>query len=440
MLKYKQITRQKLTVIYSIHQLLHWAITGLIIPVIILLFQARKINLAQIGIVMAIWAASTAIFEIPSGAIADKIGRKVIYLGSLLLGCLAVIIFMTGTHIVFIISGVVFLGLSRAAFSGSLDAWFYDEFQNCTGELTFHKATAFNTFFLSIGLALGSFLGGLIPDVFKDHSLVSRLQSVYDLNLIAYIGLSIVLFIYTFIFINETQEEAAVLNAAGDSQGFLKTSIKALAICFSHETLKIISVTTIFFGMIMSSVEIFWQPKLKMLTTEAGIDIWYFGLLSALYFLVSAVSSLLSIPLLKLFNNSYKMLLYTSRTISGIVLILLAQSFGVLDFSIYYLVFFLFFSMGESSLSVIININTRKEYRASILSVYSLLLTGGSVFSSICFGFIAENFGINVVWIISSIVLLVSSLYFLFMKKQQTAKAQCSPLDFAEECGPISGR
>lgn len=68
--------RNELVVRFGIQQYLHWTVVGLLIPVIILIFQSRGLNLTEVGIVMAVWIGSTTILEIPVGGLADTIGRK----------------------------------------------------------------------------------------------------------------------------------------------------------------------------------------------------------------------------------------------------------------------------------------------------------------------------------------------------------------------------
>ena len=45
-------------------------------PIIVLFFQEHDLSLTQVMILQAIYSLSVAIFEIPSGYIADIFGRK----------------------------------------------------------------------------------------------------------------------------------------------------------------------------------------------------------------------------------------------------------------------------------------------------------------------------------------------------------------------------
>ncbi|MFS1887929.1 MFS transporter [Vibrio lentus] len=120
--------RNELVVRFGIQQYLHWTVVGLLIPVIILIFQSRGLNLTEVGIVMAVWIGSTTILEIPVGGLADTIGRKKTYSYSLVLTLLGCLNLLYANSLSSILISAMFLGASRAVYSGTLDAWFYDAF------------------------------------------------------------------------------------------------------------------------------------------------------------------------------------------------------------------------------------------------------------------------------------------------------------------------
>jgi len=60
---------------------LRWLPTGLLIPVLVLLLLERGLTLGQIGLVAAAQGLVVMLLELPTGALADALGRRRVLLG-----------------------------------------------------------------------------------------------------------------------------------------------------------------------------------------------------------------------------------------------------------------------------------------------------------------------------------------------------------------------
>lgn len=411
--------RRELVIRFGIQQGLHWMVVGLLIPVITLIFQSRGLNLSEIGLVMAVWVGSTAILEIPLGSVADTFGRKNTYLFSLalnLLGCLAL---FYANSLEEILLSAMFLGASRAVYSGSLDAWFYDSFANAMGDDSYHTAIAKINVLVTAGLATGSLIGGVLP-----NSIVSsyiETFSVYDINIFVASISCVALFLLTWILLPE--QKGINDNSQNTLAIAMHTSIKALTFSLNQWTLRLVLQATLIFGAVMSAVENFWQPYLADLIGMAPDNLTLFGIISALYFLMSALSSILSIPLLRVFFGSHKALIFTTRSLAAFSLLLLANTTSTTSFAFFYLMFFFLFTMGNNSEQVLLNENSHEEIRSTILSISSFAVTCGGMIASLAMGVISEYFGISFSWILCGSILLTSSLYFLVIREVRQAES-----------------
>ena len=413
---------------YAIHQFIHWTIVGITIPVLVLLFQARGLNLQDIGLVMAVWVGSTAVLEVPLGGVADRYGRKATYLCSLVVNILGCFALLYVTELVGLLLSAFMLGASRAIYSGTLDAWFYDAFQQCRQQcrqhkLTFHTAQSYVNISVTIGLALGSLLGGWLPDYVVSTG--AQWASIYDFNIVVVIVANSLLIAVTAVLIREKRKQNKVTVKATH----FSASVQVLSQAFSHDVIKRLMQTTIVYGAVLSAVETFWQPYLmaimQMSTHGPEISsITLFGILAGLYFLMSALSSLCAIRLLALCNGSHKALMLITRILAGAALIAMANSSETWAFSGFYLVFFFLFTLGNSSQSVLLNEHTESQYRSTMLSVSSLVVTCGAVVASLLFGFISEHYGISLSWLICGGALIVSSAWFVLIPDNRSAVTQ----------------
>jgi len=411
--------RNELVVRFGIQQYLHWTVVGLLIPVIILTFQSRGLNLTEVGIVMAVWVGSTATLEIPFGGLADTIGRKKTYSYSLVLTLLGCLNLLYANSLIGILVSAMFLGASRAVYSGTLDAWFYDAFARTAGYNLYHTAIAKINVFVTAGLATGSLVGGLLPS----SVVCSYFESfdVYDINIFATGVSSIILLLLTWRLLPNEQRTSSE-SPKNTVTTALKTSIQALTVSLNQWTLRLLVQATFIFGAVMSAVENFWQPYLSELMGIQPKDLILFGILSALYFLMAALSSIVSVPLLKVFGGSHKALMFVTRALAGLSLILLANTNNTMSFALLYLTFFFLFTMGNNSEQVLLNENTQEEMRSTILSISSFAVTAGGVLASLALGVISEHYGMSISWILCGAVLLASSLYFLSCREAVKTK------------------
>ncbi|MBN2396214.1 MAG: MFS transporter, partial [Candidatus Atribacteria bacterium] len=154
-------------------------------------------NLFQIGISMAIYSGTIVLLELPTGGLSDTIGRKKVYLISLMIQFAAVFILLIAQKFQGIILGFLLLGMARAFSSGSMDAWFVDKFYLINRKGNLQEALAKVGIFIPLGLAGGSLLGGFLPMTLgKIINQIPKLGT-YSSNLIAILLFVIIQYLLT---------------------------------------------------------------------------------------------------------------------------------------------------------------------------------------------------------------------------------------------------
>ena len=104
-------------------------------PIFTILFLDFGLTLQQFALLNAVWAASIVLFEVPSGALADIIGRKniLVFTGVLMVVEIALLCFVPKSNldllfVVFLINRIL-SGVAEAAASGADEAIAYDTLQ-----------------------------------------------------------------------------------------------------------------------------------------------------------------------------------------------------------------------------------------------------------------------------------------------------------------------
>lgn len=404
-----------LTIQYAVQQTLHWFITGLAIPVLVLIFQSRSLNLSEIGLIMTIWVASTALLEVPLGVLADRVGRLTTYLISLVILTLGSLMLLIADSFASIACAALLLGTARAVYSGTLDAWFYDAFTAAKGSMSFHQALAKVNFMVTLGLALGALVGGYLAS--WGHLIPFELQSAMDTNLVVIAMLSVLLMLITPCLIKES---SAYSHECSESHQENRNTLTMLRASFSHSTIGCLFKTGIVYGWVLSGLENLWQPYLKQLIGDSS-SISIFGLIAALYFVMAGAASLASQPILALLKHSHRALLVVSRLGAALLLFLLASSQSVIGFSCLYLGFFFLFTIGCNSETLLVNQHTPSNHRSTILSLHSLVITSGAVIASTLLGWLAQYHSISLAWQFSG-VLLAISCGWLYQLPKSTVK------------------
>lgn len=105
---------------------LRWLPTGLLIPVTTLLMLERGLGLAEVGLVVAGQGIVVLFLELPTGGVADTLGRRPVLILASVLALLATgLMAVASSASAFLVVWLVW-GASRALDSGPLDAWFVD--------------------------------------------------------------------------------------------------------------------------------------------------------------------------------------------------------------------------------------------------------------------------------------------------------------------------
>ncbi len=106
---------------------LRWLPTGLIGPVLILVMTDRGFSLTTIGVAAATQGVVILCLELPTGGLADAIGRRPVLLGATVLEGVSVTVLALWAHTLPMLMVVWALqGVYRALESGPLDAWYVD--------------------------------------------------------------------------------------------------------------------------------------------------------------------------------------------------------------------------------------------------------------------------------------------------------------------------
>lgn len=132
--------------------------------IFVLYLRHKGLVLWQIGVLEGIFHATSLITEIPSGALADLLGRKQALLASRLFGVISSVIMLSTDRMWLLGIGFVFTAWSFNLLSGSEEALLYDSFLGLGQEEKYFKTNGRLSFAAEVSNGLGIFLGGFLAE------------------------------------------------------------------------------------------------------------------------------------------------------------------------------------------------------------------------------------------------------------------------------------
>ena len=111
---------------YVVLLALHWFPVGLTLPVMVLLMQSRGLSLAEVGLLFGVYGALGVCLELPTGGLADVVGRRPVLLAAVALHALACGVFVVADGFGDFLAAFAAKGVGRALYSGPLQAWYVD--------------------------------------------------------------------------------------------------------------------------------------------------------------------------------------------------------------------------------------------------------------------------------------------------------------------------
>jgi MFS family permease len=341
-------------------------------PIIVLFFQEHGLTLTEVMILQSIYSFSVALFEIPSGFIADVFGRKRTIVLSTIFTFIGFLVFsFFGGFYAFAIAQVL-VGIGGSLMSGSDSAIIYDTLLETNSKTTYTKIEGRTYAIGNFSEAFAGILGGFL--------------AVGSIYMPIYVQTSILFFSIPIAF--------TLIEPSMHKENKLDRSFKAVleVVKFAmvdNQKLKWLIIYSSAMGVATLSMAWFAQPFFKSI----NIPLAYFGILWAVLNFSAGLTSFNAHQFDKKDNN-YKMLFYLSlaMTTSFIFLGYNASVFGL----IFILFIYLLRGLVTPILRNAINENTTSNKRATVLSIRSLIIRISFAISAPILGYIADNYSLAI--------------------------------------------
>ncbi|MEV4361390.1 MFS transporter [Nonomuraea sp. NPDC049625] len=399
---------------YMLVSFLTWLPLGLMAATMVLLMTARGLGLAEVGLSVTVFSVVTATLELPTGGLADVLGRRVVLAVSAAFTVAALALLAVSTTFwMFLISGVL-KGVARALSSGPATSWYVDTLHGIEGrDADLKPGLARGGAMESVALCVGVLAGGGLP-------LLVPAQVIFPLAappLAGATAAAVLLVVVVFAMPEPAHARRSLVSVLREVPATVGAGVRLAA---GAPVLRRLMAAAAASGVVLISIELLTPGRLAELAGTAERGSLAYAVVSALGFASSAAGSALAPRVARLAGGS------AGGAIAGTVLAALSVGAlaataglrgpaGLVSAGLAYMTLFVGLSVaGLLCLEMTHNAVSAAE-RTTVTSTSSLSLQAGGVVANLTLGALAGQAGVAVAWIGAALVVLASALLFVRM-------------------------
>ncbi len=376
-------------------QAIRWAM--FFIPTFVLFFLDNGLNMKEVLLLQSIFSFAIIIFEVPSGYISDKLGRKNTIVAGSIISFLGAISYFYGTGFYGFLLAEVLFGIGASFVSGADSALLYDSLKSIQQENTYKAKAGIVDSIGNFSESIASIIGGFI--------------AIYTIRgtFLAYAAL-----LFIAIFVALSLKEPAQDSNPESKQNTILDLLKIVK--YSLHDHKEIAGLILYIGLLNAStltMVFFIQPYFQLV----NLPLEFFGIAWAVLNFSVGIFAL----------NAWRYEQYLGRTKSLISLIFISV-LGYLTMGIFNqlwalgFIFLFYFSRGISGpiINDYVNIKIESSIRATVLSVKSMI--GRIIFAVISpfIGYISDIYSLQTAFLFSAGFFFIGGvLSLLYLKKHQ---------------------
>jgi MFS family permease len=254
---------------------LRWLPVGFVLPIMALVPIERGLDLPGVGLMFAAYGVTTLLLELPTGGLADAVGRKPVLLVATVAQTGLLLALAFGTTVWHFLAGAVLGGVGHALLSGPLESWYVDTIRALDPEAPLRPGLSSAGLVEGLALATGALLSALLPTIGAGLPVDGVLS---QLTLPVYGGLftEMASFVAVLTLLHEPRRpqrrsfRVALRNVPTVVSGGLRLAA-------STRDLRLLFAAVVATAVAYLSVEVLWQPRFSALLGDASRATQTFG-------------------------------------------------------------------------------------------------------------------------------------------------------------------
>jgi MFS family permease len=410
---------------YLILHGLRWFPAGLIMPVLVLLLLERGLTLSQVGMVAAIQGFTVLVLEMPTGGLADALGRKPVLLlaASINLASLALLVVAEAVAVFALVW--LLQGVFRALDSGPLQAWYVDAALQADPKARFESGLSGAGVVLGLSIAGGA-VGSSVLVATHPFRFVSALTGPM-LVAVAMQALHLAALAMLVVEVRPRQGLAAVRASIREVPAVIGSALGLLR--RSRILLGLITVELLW-GFGQPTYEVLMPIRLAEVVDDPGRAAVLMGPAGAAAWLVSALGAALVPAATRLVGAAWAAA--AGRILQGTAIVAMGLVAGPVGVIAAYLGCYLIHGAANPIHQGLLHRQVEGPYRATVLSLNSMAGLPASAIGGITLTLIADHTSITFAMIAGAAVLAAAAPLYLTARRTPTDQpATATPI--AEE-------
>jgi MFS family permease len=385
---------------------LRWLPVGLLIPVFVLLMQERGLTLSQIGLVTAVQGVVVLLLELPTGGLADALGRRPVLLTSAVLNLASLALFVVADSFALFVVVWLLQGVHRALDSGPLESWYVDAMLAADPDAPYENGLGLGGTVAGVAISAGALLGGglvALGPVGPVSALTTPVLLAVVLQLVALVALGILL-----VEPRPAQGRGALRASVAAAPGLVG---QALGLLRRSRVLLALVAVELFWGFGMVTFETLLPVRLAEVAGDADRAAALLGPASSVAWLASAAGAALTPLLIRGWGAAPSAA--ALRVVQGATVVgmgLLAGPVGVL---LAYLACYTVHGASNPLHTGLLHRQVDGPYRTSVLSLNSMMAAPASALGLVVLTALADAAGVRTAMVVGAVVLAVAAPLYL---------------------------
>jgi len=387
---------------------LRWLPVGLTTPIIVLLAQSRGLSLGEIGVLFTVHAAIVIALELPTGGLADVLGRRPVVVAGAVLHLLSCVVYATATSFAGFLAGVVLLGLGRVLDSGPVEAWYVDNVHRIDPDADVAPGLSWHSAADGGGLAIGAVIGGLMPALLGGvggHALALPYAAAAALDLLF---IAAVVRLMT----EDRPPRTGTVRAALASglRAVPATVGGAVRLSVTDRPMRLVLLLTAVGGVGLVGCELLGPVRFAGLAGDPDDGAAVYGVVLAISFGTAALGAMAAPALRRLLGGSTRVTCAVLTVLGAVGLAVLAGpdllGLAAAGFAAYYVAH----GAAWPLLSAVLHSRVTAAHRATAVSAMSLAMALGGILGNSVVPWLADGVSTDVAFLVVAGVVLLSTV------------------------------
>lgn len=401
-------------------------------PVLVLLPLERGLSVAEVGLALSLQGFVVLGIEVPTGGLADSIGRRRVLLASAVVSFAAVGVFALARDFATLACAACLLGVYRALDSGPLDAWYIDEAQARDPRARLDVGIGWQN--TVMGLALGA--GSLVSAAVVTWRPVPGVEPLVVPVLLA-MAAQVVEAAAIWRLMDERRPggsgDAGLRRLWADARQTPHTIAAGMRLLRASPVLVALVSVELFWGFGAATFENLFPVRLAEVTVTPESAAAMTGTAVAVGWLASSVGSVSTVRLARrwgLVNIAMPMRVLQAATVVGMGL--LTGPDGVL---VAYIACYLVHGSSNAAHMTLLHRHATGEVRTTVISLNSMMAQGAGAIGLILLSALAEQVSVPTALYVGAAVLAAAAPLYLFARRHEDPVPQAAA---AERAAPLA--